>query len=248
MKTTLLTILTITILTSVEAIEVYKTYLGGSKTCYIYFYGDDNYEITILSNSIAIDIVLNFFFSKGRYHQEGDELFLHDNYNDFELQFKKHDDKLIPIKSFIFLKNNTFEKPGRYEYIDKPYSQRAKIKMSSLEERIGTRSTNAINEISLEGTYRGTYRFQLLLTEDFHYKYWFEGLLVSKGTWSREDNTLRLEDEVLNHSFTIVVMDDDHLVNLFFPDPQSIHLYKDNFPQPYINIQTETHDRSYKDF
>lgn len=246
MKTTLLTILTVTMLTSVEAKEVYKTYLGGSKTCYVYFFGDNNYEITILSNSLAIDIVLELIISSGNYHQKGDKLFLHDNYIGYDLQFKKHEDKLIPIKSFIFLKNKSFEKPGRYESIGKPLSQQIKLRPS--RERLENISSNTINEMSLNETYSGTYGFKLHLTKDYNYKYWFSGLLVSEGKWINEESILRMKDAHLNESFLIVIKNDNQLCSLFSPDSESISLYKDYFPQPWIYILTETLVRDYKEF
>ncbi len=246
MKTTLLTILTIAMLTSVEAKEVYKTYLGGSKTCYVYFFGVDNYEITILSNSLVVDIMHEIIISSGNYHQVGDKLFLHDNYNDYDIQFKKHEDKLIPIKSFIFLKNRSFKKPGRYESIGKPLSQQ--IKLRPLRERLENISSTTIKEMSLNGTYSGTYGFKLHLTKDYNYKYWFSGLLVSEGKWIKEGNILRIKDAHLNQSFPIVIKNDNQLCSLFSPDSESISLYKDFFPQPWIYILTETLIKDYKEF
>ena len=247
MKTFFLSIFfTILFLVPIKAKQVYKTYLDGSKTCYVYFFGDDNYEITILSNSLAIDIMLELIISSGNYHQEGDKFFLHDNYIGYDILFKKHDDKLIPVKSFIFLKNRSFEKPSRYESIGQPLSQQ--IKLIPLRERLETISSNPINEMSLNGTYSGTYGFKLHLTKDYNYKYWFSGLLVSEGKWRKEENILRMEDAHLNQSFPIVIRNDNQLCSLFSPDSESISLYKDYFPQPWIYILTETLIRDYIEF
>ncbi|MCF8308265.1 MAG: hypothetical protein K9I68_04565 [Bacteroidales bacterium] len=246
MKRLILIFLASITIISVKSLEVYMTELYGSKNCYIYFYDDNNYKIT-LYDEVTIDMVWIFRLSYGSYQWEGNNVYLHDNYNDLNMVFKKKGDELMPVKAFLFLKNTSFKKRNEDRY----RSSLNKYEISPLEQQIEEVKTKSIAApITLRGTYRGGFsgHFRLFFTENNQYKYWYQDLLISKGEWRRENNIIKMQDAFLKHSFTMVVKNYNQLISLFLPRKEHFHLYKLYYPQPYYRVDLKKQDIYYKNF
>lgn len=209
---TLIGILWCTIAFSTKA---YIAEIDQSKYCSIDLYDDGTFEIE-LTDYLTTDMVFSALLSHGTYKINNGVLYLSDKSNNLEMVFRKKGDCLTAVHSFLFLKNVVFQKNDDYVPYKKASSD---IKIKTLEQKVDPfKEQDSSKPFPLTGSYFDQFRFRFVLFQSNKYELWYEDLLFSAGSWSKDGNLLKLNDQSLDDTLIMGIDNKHHaLKELFLP-------------------------------
>ncbi|MCF8301817.1 MAG: hypothetical protein K9I94_00975, partial [Bacteroidales bacterium] len=167
------------------------------------------------------DLLFSILFSYGAWHLEENSLHFQDSYNNVEMIFKKEGTELIPVKSFLFLTDNSL-KITDYT-VSEPLFK--KIEIPSVKEKMEAVKADTTTNLPKNGVYQGNYGFKLVLKGERKYEYWYRDVRVSKGHWTKENHILKMKDAALNHTFMMAI-EDKYLIDMFYPGSIDVKLQK----------------------
>jgi len=170
-----------------------------------------NYEINI-NYSLSEDNSFSFLLSKGNYSQSNDTLKLFDSFNQYSLTFKmdrnikRNKVKLMSIKSFRWMSNLVIEKISDISNIEK----NAKTNKHSIQKLRKVYANNTQYTL-----YYAEYKdfdfsycniFKLKLIKPNTYKLSFFEFVFSEGTFTKNKNEIKLNDNSINHDFYCFIL------------------------------------------
>lgn len=193
--------------------------IGKDIDCDIYFYQSGVYEV-ILRDYLTDDMPLSIMLSYGNYKIRSRDIELTDKYNGHKMLFTKNNAFSITAKIFYpGMLNKKFEK-STFEIYDKPsYTKRKIIPLN--QARIKHKLMGKEENPLICGTLKSEWGLSLNLQSNFNYILEYKGIILSKGKWNREANELLLKDDVLSHSFYILIGKNE-LVSRFLPEEETI--------------------------
>lgn len=215
------------------ATKAYKAELDQSKYCSIDLYEDGTFDME-LTDYLTIDMEFSALLSHGTYKLNEGVLYLSDKSNNLEMIFRKKGDSLIPVQTFLLLKNTVFQKDDDYIPYKKVSSD---ITIKTLNQKIiPFKEQDSCRPFSLTGMHYGGYGYRLILFTSTSNKYelWYRNLLFSAGNWSKDGNLLKMNDQYLNDTLIMGIDNKHHaLKELFLPG--SIAKYnKIYWPMPIL--------------
>ena len=185
-------------------------------------YKNGVYEIST-SEYLTDDILGGCFFSYGNYTLKNEILILSDEYNGLKMQFEYHTNFIFSKQTFKCMSNKKIYTDG-FELYNSPGSSYNEIKPLELD-RLENMQLNK-NEYSLfPGIYENKDDFCLTIQSNKKYNFKYKKLIISEGVWDRKGNELNLFDEILNHTFYVIIKD-KVLVSKILPISKNSIFYK----------------------
>ena len=196
--------------------------------CDIYFYQSGVYEL-MLSEFLSDDVLLSILISYGHYTIRDGDFELIDNYNGHKMLFTCHSDYIIAKKIYPAMLNKKFVK-SNFKIWDKPSYTKMKI-MPLNQERLKHKQEEKEENPLPYGIFKSEWGFGLNLQSNYKYTLEYKKIILSKGTWNRVGNELRLQDSVLNHSFYIMI-GKNVLLSKFLPEENTVSNFSNLLPMP----------------
>lgn len=201
--------------------------IGEDIDCDIYFYQSGLYEV-ILREYATDDILYSIVLSYGNYTIKSGNIELTDKYNGQKMLFIHNDDFNITAKVFYpGMLNKKFVK-STFEIYDKPAYTKRKIMLLNQERHKHNLKEKVKNPLSY-GIYKSAWGLGLNLQSNSKYTLEYKGIILSKGTWNREENELLIKDSILNHSFYILI-GKNKLIGRFLPEEETISNFSQMLP------------------
>ncbi len=152
------------------------------------------------------DLQIDYILLAGHLEKNSDKLILVDKENNVQIILNEiTNDSYIVSSGFKYLLNKKFKleessSETSFDAIFETYRY-------SPNSNINKRFNKMDNRYQLKvGKYKDVFGdFCLILNSNNEYYYRIESLLISTGTWKRENGILILHDNSLNHSFTVFI-------------------------------------------
>lgn len=182
----------------------------GESECLLCLYKDGAYEIII--GSPPVDYQTLAYLSYGEYRITGSKIFCRDQFNGFELIFKRDNSKIVPVLAYADLMNHCFAYWPEYSkdiesarhYQSDP---RKGLFKTITDQRRYFSSKKNVSFVS--GVYQDRFlTYELSINGDGSYIFKILNLVVSKGKWVKSNNELRFFDKVLRVEFYSFIQND----------------------------------------
>jgi len=177
--------------------------LGDDKSikCNVSLYKDGTYEITLDENT-AEDIVESILISIGTYLYKNGEITLIDNYHGYKMIFIDQKCCILAKKSFQWMQNKKFIKTNS-DFIKSIYF---KIKFKPLKQERADFKKLYKEKFNLNyGVYENEVGFSINFLSDNKYKFEYRKIILSEGTFKKNENELVLFDTALNYPFYVFI-------------------------------------------
>lgn len=188
----------------------YSTEINDNSGIVLDMSGDnENYILILGTSGTEINSII---LSTGKLRFSNDSIILTDGINNLEIIYKRgrgFDYKAV--KAFQFMLNSTIKLKG--------FGRSCLICDMLYRNKINTPAdTTVISADSLKGnSYQYDTNTILCFNRDNKYKYTFNDLIISEGTWKNENNKLILLDSKLNHCFVAYIINPKLITNFSMP-------------------------------
>ena len=180
------------------------------------------YEIGT-SEYITDDMLGGCYISYGNYTLENENLILTDIYNGLKMQFEYHTNYIFSKQTFKCISNKKIYSDG-FELYNSPGSSYNEIKPLE-EDRLENKQLNSNEYSLLPGIYKNNDDFCLTIQSNKKYIFKYKKMILSEGVWDRKGNELNLFDEILNHTFYVIIKD-KVIVSKILPISKNCIFYK----------------------
>ncbi len=150
------------------------------------------------------DMVYCAVLSFGHYSYSNEQLMLHDDYYNYDWNIIMRDYTLIKAgHGFAFLDGKRIMDFHDESVKILPPSENY---LNAIKSEINKFKTQRDNPILIPGQYEDQNQCYLLkLESDGKYQLFLKDVLLSEGSWTRQNKTLVLHDHQLNHNFTMAI-------------------------------------------
>ena len=164
---------------------------------------DSTYEIQLCFQETE-DMVYCAVLSYGHYSYTNEQLVLHDDYYNFDWNIFIRDKTLIKVnQGYAFLDGKRIVDYQNENVRILPPSENYQNAIKSAIYRFKAQQDNPQ---LIPGQYEDqNQRYLLKIENDGSYLLFLKDMLLSKGSWNRQNNDLIFNDDDLNHNFTMAI-------------------------------------------
>ena len=166
---------------------------------------DTNKYILSLTIALSLDDISEYDLSYGTFTEEGNKLILKDKINGSEINLLKEDNDLLTDKGLVCFNNQSFIYTNNLFLFSNNYKELDSIANLKYKEIIHNNESCNINV----GKYSSDKaKYEININSNKKYEYKIDDVIISKGNYKINGNTLYFYDEYLWYTFKAEIIKD----------------------------------------